>query len=202
MALGIVLPTLAIYATYPVWWGGICWGPRYLVPVLPFILLPLAYLWERFEGVAFVRRVATAIIALSVLVQVLGVAVHPNRFLATGIQDVAYLYQPADSPILGHAWLAAYDVVKLVDSGDAASMLKSYPWRHPTGLSPAQHIAIDAWSYWWWGILGAHGESGRSQLISAAIAVILLLAAALALRRRLRRLDVNPFDHQHMAIQV
>lgn len=202
LALGIILPTLLVYATYPVWWGGICWGPRYLVPVLPFVLLPLLHLPDRWPRALPWRRAVVAIIALSVLVQTLGVAVHPARFLATGIHDAQYLWQPADSPLLGHAWLAAYDAVAVVDRTEAAAMLDSYPWRHATGTSPGQRLAIGSWDFWWWQILGKHGLGRRAQ---AGIAAVLLLLLALALwgLRDLRLAPIDGrFNHRHMAVHL
>ena len=42
LSLGLVLAWLAFYCRWWAWHGDICWGPRYLVPVLPLIMLPLA----------------------------------------------------------------------------------------------------------------------------------------------------------------
>ena len=180
LALAMIALTLVVFATYPVWWGGICWGPRYLIPIIPLLLLPLAYMPEPHELRRRVRSVAAVVVAMSVLVQVLGVAVQPERYLRTGIRDAQYLGQLQYSPMLAHAWFAAYDVVVLVDRPDAAAMLKSYPWRHAGGTSATQRLVIGGWSYWWWGVLAKYGLHKRWQ---AAIAGILLLLLALALVR-------------------
>jgi len=39
-ALGFVL--ISLYSRWWMWWGGFAWGPRFLVPLTPFWLLPLA----------------------------------------------------------------------------------------------------------------------------------------------------------------
>jgi hypothetical protein len=45
--IGVIGAYLAINAGYHYWDGGMSTGPRHLVPVLPFVSLPLAFLWVR-----------------------------------------------------------------------------------------------------------------------------------------------------------
>lgn len=44
------VPSVLLLSSFYQWWGGICWGPRYLVPFIPLILLPLGFalqtLWK------------------------------------------------------------------------------------------------------------------------------------------------------------
>jgi hypothetical protein len=138
-------------------------------------------------------------VALSVAVQIPGVAVHPARFLSTGIQDAAYLWRPADSPVLGQAWLAAYDAVGAVDPHAAGALLADYPWRHPSGTSPTQRLAIGHWNYWWWEILGSRGLSRAVQAILAAALALVLALAAWHLRALYHAAGRSPYDHEHMA---
>jgi hypothetical protein len=63
------------YASLGNWTGGRSYGPRYLVPLLPAAVLPLAF-WR--PNLA-VRRLRTAIIVLSVAVQVPGVVVDYSK---------------------------------------------------------------------------------------------------------------------------
>ena len=137
--------------------------------------------------------------ALSVAVQIPGVAVHPARFLNTGIPDAGYLWRPADSPVLGQAWLAAYDAVGAVDRRAAGVLLAGYPWRRPGGTSPTQRLAIGHWSYWWWEILGSRGLSRAAQAILAAALALALALAAWRLRELYRAAGRRPYDHEHMA---
>lgn len=78
--------TLVLYARFSAWWGGWCFGPRYLIETLPILCLCFAL------GVANLRSqklrgLAWALVSLSIGVQVLGVfgddggawnARHPN----------------------------------------------------------------------------------------------------------------------------
>jgi len=185
LALGIVFPTLIVFATYPVWWGGHCWGPRYLLPLLPLILLPLALIPEALAWRAMARRAAVTLVALSVMAQALGVSVHVERFLQTGFADAHErqgLWIARDSPLLGHAWLLAYDMARAGAPGVAARMLAGYPWRHTAGTSLSQRRVITRWDYWWWQAVGRYGLAPPVQILIA----LLLLAGLLAALWRLR----------------
>ncbi len=65
------------------WHGGLGWGPRYLVPVTPFValwLLPVAGALVKQSAAAWKRLGALAVLAISVAVQVLGVVVPIHRY--------------------------------------------------------------------------------------------------------------------------
>ncbi len=188
LALGIAAPTLIVFATYPVWWGGICWGPRYLLPLVPLMLLPLAFL----PDVRAPRALVAVLVAVAVLVQVLGVAIHPARYLATGVKDTQYLWTPSASPILAQAWFVGYDALGLVDPTAADAMLPGYPWRHATGTSPTQRLDIAHWSYWWWALLGSYGLNPGVQRAVAALLALGLATTLWGLRRGWRASDPSP----------
>jgi hypothetical protein len=57
------------------WPGDQCWGPRYLLPLIPFLMLPIVYLFESWGAVAKPKRVMLVVlICLSISVQVLSVS--------------------------------------------------------------------------------------------------------------------------------
>lgn len=64
LAAAVTGAYLAINAGFYGWHGGWCFGPRYLVPALPFAALPLAFGWGR--GVAVLGVLAFAQIAWAV----------------------------------------------------------------------------------------------------------------------------------------
>ncbi|MGI8424676.1 MAG: hypothetical protein ACR2NO_11310 [Chloroflexota bacterium] len=80
----IALPAayLVTYAIKGVWHGG-GWGPRYLVPVIPFLaMLALPTVdWLLREAPRAARLGAGILVVLSVGVQMLGVLKHPNLYL-------------------------------------------------------------------------------------------------------------------------
>jgi hypothetical protein len=116
-ALAIVVVGLVTYAKFWNWAGDASWGPRFLVTVLPFATLPLAWVpWSSWGVVA--RTTAVAIAVLSIWVQMLGVFVpiRPDyaykwdreqvaveRFLTIGREDnVLVHFLPSYSPLWKH----------------------------------------------------------------------------------------------------
>jgi hypothetical protein len=121
LIVGLVGVSLALYGTYAAWTGGAGWGPRYLVPVLPYLLLPLIALgcfgrdpqtitqsWSR-PALTALRTVTLFVIGASLLVQILGVSVNyiaydfywraPDGAIAPPIYDLMR------SPLVFAAWL-------------------------------------------------------------------------------------------------
>lgn len=99
----IVAITLFTYSTFAHWHGDWAWGPRFLLPVLPFLVIPLGYLLES-------RRWSIALAALAVLgagVQILGVAVNYGfiywEWSRMNLSPAeAFLWDPAISAIPMH----------------------------------------------------------------------------------------------------
>jgi Dolichyl-phosphate-mannose-protein mannosyltransferase len=81
--LAVLLFVVAVlfYANLIYWHGDPAWGPRYLFPVVPLLVLPLGELLERFALLRpSLRGLLAAVIGLSVLVQLAAVSVDPWRF--------------------------------------------------------------------------------------------------------------------------
>ena len=75
---GLALLYIGVYAKWYMWHGGYSWGPRFLVPILPFVALLTGPVWERVftSGGHFVARLALIVLALvSVGVQWLGMLI-------------------------------------------------------------------------------------------------------------------------------
>jgi hypothetical protein len=64
--------TILVYARWFGWWGGWCFGPRYLTETLPIFALLFAFAYDHF-GSLWRRRAACGLVALSVAVHFLGV---------------------------------------------------------------------------------------------------------------------------------
>ena len=77
---GLWLTLLAFYSPYNFWTGGFNWGPRFLLPVLPFGFLPLGALLEESRS-----RLASLIFALlfavGFLIQTPAILVDHSRYL-------------------------------------------------------------------------------------------------------------------------
>jgi hypothetical protein len=115
LTLGLV-QTLA-YAAWWSWHGGVVWGPRFLLPITPLLILCIAPLVEA----AWTRRdlmiVLAGLVALSVGVQLLGALFDPSVFTNVYLNTHYWtgnarasipmladdvLVNPGLSPIVGH----------------------------------------------------------------------------------------------------
>ena len=56
---------MTVYASSVMWWGGFTVGPRYLVPMLPFLVLPIAFTFNYLLSRSWGRVLTTVLIALS-----------------------------------------------------------------------------------------------------------------------------------------
>ncbi len=142
LAFLIVLAVHLIgYSRYNYWSGGVAWGSRYMLPVVPFLVLLAAPIWQWLtrdhagdttgmeeDGKSAVRQslraqpvldvvlrvLAVGLLAVSVLVQVLGVSVDLRTYELRFLLDEAKIWggigeaiearymNPAYSPVLGH----------------------------------------------------------------------------------------------------
>lgn len=96
----IIAIYLAVYSTYGFWDGGWCWGPRFLVATIPFMILPLGY----FLGGRARTLVLAVAVCLGVGVQILGVAINYSYVYWDWIgmklsPPQAFLFVPDISPI-------------------------------------------------------------------------------------------------------
>lgn len=119
LSLGIVVLYPAVYAGWFMWWGGWSWGPRFLVPMLPFFCLFLAPVADQvIDSRRRWPRIALLALGLvSVGVQVLGVATDFNHYLGLlyerGIDSAEANWHAALSPLLGHLallWQGPWDL--------------------------------------------------------------------------------------------
>ena len=113
--VGIVAVNLLFLAKYSHWHGGGSWGPRLLLPLTPFVILPLGSLFERLPQKGRLNLLLALLIVLSVVVQIPGVFVNYARFLqrvyALSVDDYyqRVTFEPGYSPLFGQ-WLEAREV--------------------------------------------------------------------------------------------
>ena len=165
------------YSRYNYWSAGVAWGMRYLLPIVPFLVLLAAPIWSwmiekpsvqttrsrwpRWLGIAAI----VVLIALSVAIQLIGIAVdlrtYEVRFLVEqakvwgGIgQAIEALYlKPTYSPVLGH--------IRLLLAGT-----------EPLDVAWVQHREMGTWAF------------VPQGLLASLVFVGLALAAFIAIWRR------------------
>ena len=106
--VALPLVYLLVYGSKGVWHGG-GWGPRYLVPALPFVALWALPVAEAAfaRGRGWLRAGVAVLVVAGVAVQVLGVAKHPNRYTVM-FRDHLLPGLPAYGAPLGGAPALAY----------------------------------------------------------------------------------------------
>jgi hypothetical protein len=107
---------LVLFSAWYYWWGGTNWGPRFLVPTLPFLVLLCAPFLELLleppptvsrATLNVLRAVFVLLVGISVVNEFAGVSVHSltHRMALTKISanaDWDAIFQPALSPLIGH----------------------------------------------------------------------------------------------------
>ncbi len=98
------------------WWGGWSIGPRYLVPIIPFLIVPLAIVFEQHGGAPRSRRLGVlAVVAIAITLEVY-LSLHSIfewmlHLTTTGTPEFDYLrrshWLPQSSPLVGFASLRA-----------------------------------------------------------------------------------------------
>lgn len=81
--------TAAIFlfnAASSMWWGGFAVGPRYLLPMLPFLVLPIAFALAAWDGQAWLRIVAGVSLTWS-LVAVWGMTLAEQAFPSDALRN-------------------------------------------------------------------------------------------------------------------
>jgi hypothetical protein len=106
LALSMATLSLLPYLFVPDWYGGDAWGPRFVIPVLPLILLPALEAQDIVSANRRRKAFAWAILIYSVMVQLAGQLVsYPLRLRRAAQLHINYqslLWDPRHSPLLDH----------------------------------------------------------------------------------------------------
>jgi hypothetical protein len=107
LAWSMIAAHLLLYGKWYMWHGGYAWGPRFIVPTLPFFVIGMAPAVEWAGRSAWRWRGFLALAVFSGAIQVLGLSVHfelfQNWLLGTGLPlfDPITFFDPRYSPLIG-----------------------------------------------------------------------------------------------------
>jgi hypothetical protein len=188
---GIVVGVIGPHLFFPSWYGGLVWGPRYLVPITPLLLLPAAW-WLEQAWTSRWRRVAViALGAASVGVQILGCCFWWGMYQrivkltrGAGPEHLSYtstVFNPTMSPIVGHAWMLKHWIL------DDPDLDRDCPFRDLLDPVPDMNahanVPIDFWAHHWY---TQGGTPRRWFLVMATVFGLGLVGCGMGLRRQLR----------------
>jgi hypothetical protein len=197
MFAGAVVPSLLLNARFRAWGGDGSWGPRYLVPFIPLLMIPVAWAVGRSGGA---RRWAVALFIAGVLAQAGGVAVNYGSYLResgaypyqTAFEDPRFLedvhWVPNFSPLAGHWRMLARNAGEHF-RGEWPSIRLSAGPEGASGAAPRIALSADdqarllrGLDFWFLYFVYA-GAAGRSILV---VPVLMLLGSGLLLLREWR----------------
>jgi len=103
--------TLTLYSRYYIWDGGGVWGSRFLLPLLPLLLLPagevIERLWYARPGRRLVASAVIVVAALGLWVSAISIIVpfdrYVNEYNVTQERKHDALWETAASPIVVHS---------------------------------------------------------------------------------------------------
>ncbi len=109
LSLSLTIIHIFLYSKWFMWHGGFAWGPRFLVPIIPFLVIPLAPLVEGLHGRW--KAAFASLAAISIAIQILGLSVHFRHFQEVLQQETlqaglplfapATFFDPRYSPLRG-----------------------------------------------------------------------------------------------------
>ncbi len=83
---GLWAAFLLFYSPYNFWTGGFNWGPRFLLPLLPFAILPAGTLMERTD-IPWAQRGTAVFLLVGFLIQFPAVLVDHSRYLGASVLE-------------------------------------------------------------------------------------------------------------------
>ncbi len=204
MLCGALVAALTLaYAGWNQWHGDFAWGPRFLVPLMPFIILPLSALEFAKDNRLLRNSVLAGLLCVSVFVQILGVTVKTGAYLAMAKGQVPYqiIHRPGDlllrddllnqhfipefSPLAAHWWMLKHTAL---DAGKPegerrAAMQSDFRWKTllPRG-APQDPLWCEGFDFWFVYFRNMYPGSGGfvSALLVLEAALAMLAAAVLA----------------------
>jgi hypothetical protein len=141
IGLLLLIPTI-FFARYDLWTGGWNWGPRYLLPLVPLLVLT-AGVWVQVSPSRFRRAVLLAVCALGFFLNLPAVLVDHSRYMVqAGEQDPKqYLSSTLlqfDASPLARQWPTVFEVARLhqqpVAWNTAQHTIDQYLRAIPSGL--------------------------------------------------------------------
>lgn len=163
-AVAQALASLLFFAHYSFWEGGYCFGPRYLVPLLPALLLPLALAVDRAR-----RHVVAAIVVLvlaGVAVEIVGTS---TSFLEDQAGKGAAYYDEHHNYRLDYSLRSQASLLWRYSS----SLFTNQAFKEPLGLG------LD---FWWVFLAKARFRPAAFVFWGAASGVLLAAGSLVSLR--------------------
>ena len=163
--LGTCAVIIVPHACWWSWGGDWAWGPRFLLPITPYLVVASGFFIASFSmNTRLIRAFIVSLIALSFFIQVLGVVINPHIFLEMRSIVVVHSANPTSGPdaplffdvnfsnfipmfshLAGHWWLFKHMLFPYDLSSDA-------PWKAMRDFHMPAPIGIEGervYPFWW-----------------------------------------------------
>jgi hypothetical protein len=147
LSLAILVEGCLFFACYAAWHGGWSYGPRLLLPCLPFAALPLVVLFEQWrKSRAAARIVFTALAVASVCIELGGLPYPATRYYQMANYNIAH-----HQPLLWHGslLLAEWEEFPTILRGslDSPHRLVTMEYESAGSESPSEEARIASMSF-------------------------------------------------------
>ena len=198
----LLLISTLFFARYDLWTGGWNWGPRYLLPLLPLLVLS-AGVWVQVNPSRFRRSALLAVCALGVLLNTPAVLVDHSRYMVeAGERDPEQylrttLLQFEAAPLV-QQWPTVFEVVRLYQQPGAQSAAQQALDQHLQSVEDDVEIETLSTSLLWvdefvrlnlpapWSFRALMLGYPLWAIVAAVILLVVLVVAGYKLLRTLR----------------
>ena len=197
LTAGAIFAANALFhAKFASWAGEGSWGPRYLVPFLPFLILPAAELVAAADRAR--RRAAAFALAVGLLVQVGGTAVYYGSYMRDlgeypyerTFSDPLFMvrshFVPNYSPLVGHWRLLNRNAALLLDPALRPELTPRTDVAGRLPLAAADHEELRYVVDFWFCYLLYARMPAALILVPLAVLLALTLGASVGLARAAR----------------
>lgn len=124
LSVGTIFLVL-LYSSWGMWWGGVSFGYRLILEIVPVAILLLALAWKEVVRKRLILRAAfLALLGFSVYIQCLGAFVYPSEFNDNLDLETARLWDVRDSELV----LLSEKLLGRTPRSAAASAVPSFWW--------------------------------------------------------------------------
>ncbi|MEK9629345.1 MAG: glycosyltransferase family 39 protein [Nitrospinota bacterium] len=155
----LVISHLLMFSFWHSWPGGMGWGPRLMLVVVPYLILPVGYLWEEYANKAKIPLVAALL--LGIMIQIPSLMVNASRYYYEMSQKFGpsgheiLLFSARQSPLIGQFKQVAIVFEKLNDDLQMEKMVsfardKKKFLGEDINVVLENGLAVNSPNFWWY----------------------------------------------------
>ena len=155
----LILSHLLMFSFWHSWPGGMSWGPRLMLVVIPYLILPVGFFWEKFENKS--KTLVILFLVLGVIIQIPSIMVNISRYYyeinkqfgSQGHEKLLFSFK--ESPLIGQFKQVA-KVYSLLANDFQIQKMVSFAKQKKNFLGEdvsvvlKNGLAINSPNFWWY----------------------------------------------------